>query len=211
MTFAQICSEVQSIRFDAGQSDSIKRWVNQRYAALWGAEEWTFKYAKANVTATTGTNTITNLPTDFGIATGLWRADGFPLRYMPPKAYENLYQGATDTGAPEFYTVINGSIYLGPTSNETSSSYLVLYEKRLTALVNDSDTPAIPAERHYLLVIGALALGLALYNDFTYQFIEQEWQQGIAEMKQEWLVDQRGDVTQWGRDDVEALPTFWGV
>lgn len=211
MSFSDICEEVRSIRFSSNESTSIQRWVNDRYAALWNADEWIFKYGKSNVTATTGSSAITDLPSDFGIAIGLWRADGMPLRWMAPRAFENLYQGATDTGAPSFFTIIDQTIIVGPTSNETSSDYLLLYEKRMTPLVNDGDIPAIPSQHHYLLVIGAMALGLAMYNDFTFQFMDSRWQQGIAEMRQEWLADQRGEVAQWGRDDVEALPTFWGV
>lgn len=211
MTYSDICSEVQSLRFGSAESASIKHWVNDRYAALWNADEWIFKYAKANVTATTGSTLISNLPSDFGIVLGLWRADGMPLVWMPPKQFEDLYQGATDSAAPAFYTVINQVIYVGPTSNETSTSYLLLYEKRLTLLSADADVPAIPSEHHYLLVVGALALGLALHNDFTYQFMDGKWQQGIEEMRREWLADNRGDVSQWGRDSLEALPTFWGV
>ena len=211
MTFSDICSEVQSLRFNSQQSASIQHWVNDRYAALWNADEWIFKYAKANVTATTGSNLISDLPSDFGIAVGLWRADGLPLRWVPPRDFENLYQGSTDTAAPQFFTVIDQSIIVGPTSNETSSTYLLLYEKRMTPMVADTDVPAIPSQHHYLLVVGALYLGLMLMNDFTFQFVEGQWNQGIAEMRQEWLADQRGEVSQWGRDAVEALPTSWGI
>lgn len=211
MTLQDLIAEVQSLRFTNGDSTQITRWINDRYAALWNADEWTFKYAKQNVTAIAGSNMLTGIPSDFGISLGLWRSDGFPLRWMPPKAYENIYQGATDTAAPQFFTVIDQTIYLGPTSNETASDYLLLYQRRLTPLVNSTDTPAIPSEHHYLLVTGALSLGLMLNNDFTFQFLQSGWQQGIEEMRREWLNDQRGDVAQWGRDDVEALPTFWGV
>ena len=211
LTFGDIVSEVQRLRFSSQQTTSIQHWVNDRYAALWGADEWIFKYGKSNVTVTTGSNLVTDLPDDFGMALGMWRADGYPLRWVAPRDFENLYQGSTDTGGPNFFTVINQVIMVGPSSNETSSSYLLLYEKRMTPLVADSDVPAIPTQCHYLLVVGALYLGLMLYNDFTFQFVEQQWQQGIAEMRQEWLADQRGEVAQWGRDTVEALPTSWGI
>lgn len=211
MTFAQIVSEVQALRFNAQQTSSIQRWVNDRYAALWAADEWIFKYGKANVTATAGSNLISDLPSDFGVSLGLWRADGYPLRWVPPRDFESLYQGSTDTAGPQFFTVINQAVIVGPTSNETSSNYLLLYEKRMTPLVADGDIPAIPPQHHYLLVVGALAMGLMLLNDFTFQFVEGQWQQGIEEMRREWLVDQRGEVAQWGRDAVEALPTSWGI
>lgn len=211
MTFAEIVMEVQQLRFSAANSSSIQRWVNHRYAALWNADEWIFKYGQANVTVTNGSSQLSNLPADFGISIGLWRADGCPLRWQPPRDYFDIYQGAQDLGAPQFFTIIDQSIFVGPISNESSDQYLLAYEKRLTPLVNDTDVPAIPPQHHYLLVTGALAFGMAHFNDFTYQFLESEWQQGIAEMRQEWLADQRGEVGVWGRDSVEALPTSWGI
>ena len=211
MQFSDLVTEVRTLRFDTSYDTSIKRWINDRYAALWNTDEWTFKYAKTTVTVTSGSASVTGLPADFGVAVGLWRADGYPLRYMAPKAYENTYAGATDTAAPTFYTIINASILVGPVSNETSSSYTLLYEKRLTPLVADGDVPAIPSQHHYLLVVGALALGLAVVNDFTFQFQEQRWQEGVQEMRRDWLADQRGDSLQWGRDEVETLPTMWNV
>jgi hypothetical protein len=211
MTFSDLVGEVRSLRFDSSMDASIKQWINQAYATVWNADEWTFKYATSAVTVTTGSTQVSGLPADFGIALGLWRADGYPLRWMTPKDYDNLYYGALDTGAPTFFTIINGSIFVGPTSNETSASYNLLYEKRLTPLTADADEPAIPAQHHYLLVTGALSLGLALVNDFTYQFMEGKFQEGIQDMRKEWLNDQRGDVAQWGRDSLETLPSFWGI
>lgn len=211
MTLADLIAEVQGLRFTNGNATQITRWINDRYAALWGTDEWTFKYAQTAVTATDGDNQLSGIPSDFGIALGVWRADGVPMRWVPPKAFEDLYTGSSSTGGPEFYTIIDQTIYVGPTSNETSSSYTLLYQRRLTPLVLPTDVPVIPPERHYLLVTGALAFGLMLNNDFTYQFLQQGWQQGIDEMRREWLNDQRGDSAVWGRDTVEALPTAWGI
>lgn len=211
MSFSDLVTEVETIRFSAAQSTQIQRWINDRYAALWNSEEWIFKYATDAVTVTTGSSAVSGLASDVGIPIGFWRADGYPLHYLPPRDFFNIYAGATDTGAPAYYTMLNQAITVGPISNETSATYTLAYQKRLTALVADSDTPAIPAEHHYLLVYGALYTGLALYNDFTFQFSKELWDQGIAEMKREWLVDQRGEATVWGRDQVESLPTFQGV
>lgn len=213
MTCNDLITEVQAIRFNgtSPSSTQIQRWLNDRYAALWNADEWIFKYAKASVSVTDGSASVSSLPTDFGIPIGMWRADGYPLLYRPPRDFFNLYAGATDTGSPQFFTALNQAITVGPISNETSSTYTLVYQKRLTALVATTDTPAIPAEHHYLLVTGALSMGLRLFNDFTWEFQEQAWQQGIQEMRREWLVDQRGEVEVWGRDQIESLPTAWGV
>lgn len=212
MNFSQITQEVQNIRFNSGQTSSIQQWINNRYAALWGQEEWTFRYATVqNLTVTQGSTSLGNLPTDFGIPIGLWRDDGYPVIYMSPREFWNVYAGATDQGAPQFYTVENNTILLGPNPNVSSTTYTSKYERRFTPLVSDSDVPLLPSSCHYHLVIGALALGLQIYQDFTWQFMEERWQEAIQEMKREWLNDQRGEVRQWGRDGVEALPTYQGI
>lgn len=216
MTFADIRDEVRALRFANNTSlptdTQIERWINDRYAALWNADEWIFKYAKvSNLTVTAGSTTVGNLPTDLGIPIGFWRDDGYPLVYQPPRSFYNIYAASTDTGAPQFYTMFDQAITVGPTPSQSSSTFSMAYEKRLTNLTGDSDTPVIPAQHHYLLVSGALSLGSRLMNDFTWEFHEQGWQQGIEEMRKDWLVDQRGEVTVWGRDSVEALPTAWGV
>ena len=213
MTVNDIITELQAVRFTGTSptATQLQRWINDRYAALWNADEWIFKYGKTSVTVTSGSPDVSNLPTDFGIPIGLWRADGYPLLHRPPRDFYNVYAGATDTGSPQFYTAIDQALTVGPVSNETSTTYTLVYEKRLTALVGSTDTPAIPAEHHYLLVTGVLSLGSRIFNDFTWEFHEQAWQQGIQEMRREWLIDQRGEAGVWGRDQIEALPTAWGV
>ncbi len=210
MTLADLVAEVKTIRFNAQQGSQIQRWLNDRLAALWNAEEWVFKYAKTTVTVTAGSSTVGGLPTDMGVPVGFYRADGTPILHRPPRDFYNQYAGGTDTGAPVHYTALNQALTVGPVSNETSSSYTLVYQRRMSLLTTDTDVPAIPTEHHYLLVTGALSMGCRLYNDFTWTFQEQAWQQGIQEMRAEWLVDQRGEAGVWGRDPVEALPTSWG-
>lgn len=212
MSFSDIVTEVERIRFSAAQSTSIQRWVNDAYASLWNTDEWIFKYGRvSNLTVTAGSTTLSGLPTDFGICLGLWRDDGLPLSYRAPRDFFNIYAGSTTAGSPQFFTIVNQAITVEPIPDTSVSTYSMVYEKRLTPLVADGDIPAIPSMHHYLLVTGAMRIGLRLYNDFTWAFQEQAWQQGIQEMRREWLNDQRGEVTQWGRDDVEALPTAWGA
>ena len=212
MSFSDLVTEVENLRFNSAQSTQIQRWINDRYAALWNADEWTFKYGQATGLTTTANSTVLgNLPSDFGMSLGIWRDDGYPVLYVPPRDFFNTWAASTQTGSPQQFTVINQAITLGPAAMDSLNTYSMVYEKRLTPLVNDADLPAIPSQHHYLLVTGALSMGLRLYNDFTWEFQEQAWQTGIQEMRQEWLNDQRGENTVWGRDEVEALPTAWGV
>lgn len=215
MTFADLYNEVINLRFsgaDSTRTTQTQRWVNHALARIWNADEWIFKYGTASVAVTSGSSTVSSIPADFGMAIGLWRADGYPVLYRPIRDFEDLYLSLTsDTGAPQHFMVVDQAITVGPISNETSSTYTLAYEKRLTNLSADSDTPALPAQHHYLIVTGALSEGLRLMNDFTWEFQEQAFLQGIQDMRKEWLVDQRGEVTNWGRDQIEALPTAWGT
>ena len=99
MTYAEIRAEIRGLRFNSSQDPSINRWINDRYAALWGMEEWTFRYAKAAATLTHADATATSLPANLGIVNGVWRAaDGQPVRYMEPRHFEDISQGSTSTG-----------------------------------------------------------------------------------------------------------------
>ena len=212
MSFADLYNEVLTIRFGQENLVQAQRWVNEAYGRIWNTDEWIFKYGRVtNLTTTAGQNTLGSLPADLGIPLGLWRDDGYPVLYMPPRDFWNTWAAFTDTGSPQWYTLIDQQIFLGPTAKDSLNTYQMVYEKRWLPLVNDTDQPAVPAEHHYLIVSGALSTGMRLYNDFTWEFQEQAFQQGIQEMRREWLIDQRGEATQWGRDQIEALPTAWGV
>lgn len=215
MTFNQIYSEVINLRFSQAQLTSVQHWVNHRYAELWDMDEWVFKYQQAtNLTVTAGSQILGNLPSPMGVVVALYRDDGYPVLYRPPRDFWDLYATLTDqenTGDAQHYTIIDGVVFLGPIPSTSVSTYRMVYEQDFVPLVNDSDVPAIPSNYHYLLVTGALSEGCRLMNDFTWEFQEQDWQRGLQSMRERWLVDQRGEVGEWGRDQIEALPTAWGT
>lgn len=184
-------------RFKENQRDQVKAWINDRYAELWGLEDWTFRKGKVTVSVTAGSNVL-DTPDDFGIVldNGLVTADGEPLTYVTVDEYMRRHLGGS-SGTPVCYTVVNRQILLDPTPGTTSSAWELYYDKALTLLVNNGDIPALPVEHHYMLVHGAEATGQVRMQDFTYQFSEQRWQNQLAAMRRNYLADQRGAPDQW--------------
>lgn len=193
MNYLALQNAVMSDRFDESQRGDVKTWINARYWQLWNEEEWTFRYATATVSVTAGSKTVTGLPSDFLIARSLQRGDGDSLVSLPATEFERVYYNArtTETGLPEAYTVIGGTIFVGPAANETASDYQLVYQREYTALSADGDTPAIPVGAHEMLVFGASAMGLQLQNDYTWQFQEQLYQDQLATLRKGYLSDRR--------------------
>ena len=222
MTFLQLQQELSTVpgaRFKTTQVNSYKAWLNSRAAELWNLEDWTFKKNKAAMTVTSGSETST-APSDLGIVLGIWNQYGDPVRYTPPQDFfpdhqANAYSGTT--GDPSTFTVVNKTIYLDPTPSTTSSSWAIYYDRAYCHkdsngnyvagdMTSDNDTPALPPECHYLLIHGATAMGSINMNDFTYQFAEQGWQNGLEVMRRNYLADQRTGSQQWG---ASTVPVWW--
>jgi hypothetical protein len=211
MTFLNIQDQlvkVPNARFSEADRDQAKLWINDRYAELWGLENWTFRDRIAQVTVTAGSQTVSAVPADLGPVLTFQLDTGQPLNFLSPQQFQENYYGSTWTGVPSDYTVVNGAMYVGPTPATSSTSYQLIYEAKLTLLVNDSDVPAIPAEHHFILVHGALATGCLTRNDFTYQFAEQRWQNELEAMRRSYRAVQRGDYSQWGADPL-GTTTVW--
>lgn len=200
MTYLELQNELitqPGARFKPTQRDSVKQWLNARYAQVWGSEDWTFRKASGSVTVTAG-NATAAAPANYGIGMGLWTELGDLVTYVTPKDYLDTHTGTVVSGTPDSYTVLNGVVLLDPTP-AASATYTCLYEKAFVPLALDADVPLLPAEHHYMLVYGALSQGSVMMQDFTYQFAEQEWQNEIAAMKRNYLANTRGEPVQWGR------------
>lgn len=209
-TFLELQTDVMGDRFVESQRGDVMRWINSIYWQVWNLEEWTFRYATANVTVTAGSKTVTNLPSDLGPVRLLQRGDGVALTYMEPADFNRLYNDPRNsyTGLPEAYTVINGVISVGPASSETASDYLLEYEKEYTKLVNDGDVPLLPDGcLSDILVAGPVALGQKEQNDFTWQFLFQTFQDGLDGLRRGYLVNARDAYQSMPADPLGA--SWW--
>lgn len=197
-------------RFKETQRLEVKNWLNDRYAEVWGLEDWTFRYASSPFSVTAGSNLgnwtgTGNLIKDIGIVNHLFQADGTRVTYVDPATYFERHLGNTAAGSPSVFTIVNTAgfpatrqIMLDPTPDTSSAAWQILYERQMTPLTVDTETPLLPVEHHYMLVHGAEATGQIRVSDFTYQFSEQRWQNQLAAMKRNYLADQRGEPGQWG-------------
>lgn len=150
LTYRQIQDAVLE-RFNESVRPNAKEWINYVYGQIWGLEEWTFKSATAPVSVTAGSQAVSNVPADFGIPHGLLNAQGVPLQFVGWREFQVRHYGEAQTAQPYEWTVINegvgAEVLVGPTSTETSDSYLLLYERERgywpsTALASDIGLPS---------------------------------------------------------------------
>lgn len=197
MQFVDIQNAVISGTFDETDRPDIKNWINGRGSLLWDIDEWSFRRASANVTVTAGSNLITGLPADFQIATDVFRDDGFKLKMFEEyREFASIYLGIDNTwnGPPEAATVLGtNEMLVGPVSNETSSTYLLAYERGWTTLVNDSDEPLLPNEGLMALVFAAKADGMVLRNILLNEPLEQRYQEYLQVMQRNYITAVRGE------------------
>lgn len=207
-TFLELQTAVMGTRFDESQRGDVKTWINDAYWQAWTQEEWIFRVATDTVIVTANSNVVTGLATDVANVRSLQRSDGVSLDSMDPTDFERRYNSpsSTFTGTPEAYTVINGVVYVGPTSNVSASDYLMVYEKEYTALSADGDVPALPTGCHEgILVFGAIATGLQTENDFTWQFFQQKYDRTLDTLRRGYLSDRRDTFQSYTADPLGQL------
>ena len=210
MTFVDLQNEVLTYRFKEQQRTSVKRWINQRYGWVWAGAAWPFKYSSPTaLTVTAGTAAAAfATATDVLRPLAVWDQNGDQIEYLVPREFQLYYQSSTSSGDPQNYTVIGGTIYLGPTP-QSSQTFQVGYERKVGhfngadakvvgLLDQDTDYPIWDPAYHYMLVMGATATGLKLVNDPTWEALEDEFRAMVIVMEQELLPADRGENIQFG-------------
>lgn len=193
MTFKQIVDAVLLNLFDESQRSDAKNWVNHRYGWLLSIEEWAFLKATEPVTVTAGSQTVTDVSSAFGVALGMWDADGRPLKaYDDRQAFLSRYNtNLAVSGTPEAFCVIGSTILVGPTPDTSSSTYLLAYEKDGSELSADGDVPIIPTLFHLALVHGGRAEGMKMQLNPSWRDVEQDFLASIDAMRRRYLVSSR--------------------
>lgn len=197
-TFGEIVDDVLLDRFEAAKRPRARRAVNSCYKDVWALEDWSFAYALANLTTTGSAPALGGLPANFGVPLMLWDDGGSPVPFVDAGAFQTRYLTG-GTGSPEAYTVVGGSILVGPTP-AASASWTCWYRKRLTPLVSESDVPEIPVEFRVILVHGGRSELLEAYNDPTADSMEARFQKDLQAMQREYLTDAEGQPSRWGSD-----------
>lgn len=207
---------VIAARFNANQRESVKHWLNQRHAQVWGFADWPWKTVSlVTLDVTSGDNTPT-LASDVDFPTAVYDDLGTRLLAMQETDFDDYFiysQINSSTGRPSAYKWSNGVLTLGPTPG-SNYTYRYSYQRKLGVLVgganysarvltDDTDTPMWDAQHHYLLTQGAIATGLKIENDPTWKPLEEDFLMQLDSMREEYLpsVLVTGGL-QYGRDDL---------
>jgi hypothetical protein len=222
MTYLQIYTAVQALRFDASiltTDGGIKQWIRAREGEIWQYADWPQKESvEINLTVSNGVATAP-LPAGFLATAQLLTIKdefGAELEFLPPARFYEIYQPlivpAVVTGLGEAWTLttdpVGGTlqIRIGPTP-QGAKTYTVrgwtLPIKRTAAttwaigtMSADADLPWWPDDYHYFLVDGALATGKRQLGDPSWAQDESAFQQGLSRLAHE-LMPARG-VEIWG-------------
>lgn len=199
LTFKQIQDYALADGFTETDRGACKDWINTRLAWLWNQDEYTFRMGTATVTFTANSQIVAGLPADFRIATALYNSQGMAL--SPERDIDkffdnwNVNQNLGSPG-PLAYTVLAGTLLVGPTGDGTSG--LLIYEKSKPTLVNDSDLTGLPDGYDMALVHGAKAEGFTLKNVPLAQAFENHFAAAIQSLETDYLTGIRGQVGQMG-------------
>lgn len=112
-------------------------------------------------------------------------ADEIPLVYLPYSDWYRIYNTGSQTNSRPFHFTIGNdmSIKVGPTPDAV---YRISgeYQKSVTTMTGDSDTPAYPAEYHMLAVYrGMMKYGRSTGAIELYQDGEKEYNRMLNEME----------------------------
>lgn len=186
MTFLELQNFVLSDRFDESKRAEIKRHLNTRYGRIWAQEPWTFKLGFEDFSVTQGTQTaalssLTRVHDFKDTSTSPSYLDVHPLR---PEDYQEFR--SSQSGVPYAYTVIANTIRFDRPMDQ-NRTFTAMGELAFDELVADGDVPLLPTEFHGTIAYGAISDALRLENDPSWASAEQDYQQGIADMRRSYL------------------------
>lgn len=212
MEFSEIQDAVIGTRFNEGQRDSAIQWINWRYQWVNGMEEWPWM-APVNGTFAIGGNQMIIGANVIRILSVYDNDNDIELQYLDPNEYRRTYLNSDEGTTPETYTitipdgaslnVYDEVIKLGPPSSATNSLDIV-FRKRPPDLAANNDVPVWPSAYHFNLALGAIATGLKIENDPTWEALETEFLAGVDAMRTEALPPGEPDTRQYGRELFDA-------
>jgi hypothetical protein len=214
-SFLELQNAVIKNGFSESDRSDAKTWINFRYGWIYGLEEWTFRRALASVTYAAGDNTLNGLPSEYQVAIGLQLSDGTEVDPLDWVEFNRSYYGSGLTGTPANFTVVGGSVYLGPTPSVSGTGQMLflrgLAHKNASGTVvagpmsDDDDVPLIPAEHHLSLVHGGKGSGFRLTNVPMASQLEQDFSNAITAMRANYLDDLRAPIGALPADPIAFL------
>lgn len=199
MTGAAIITAILADSFESSRRAEALTWANDALGSIWDADEWSFRFASEPVKVTANSNAVTEVSSSFGTALAMYRADGTELAPIEEyRDYAELYLGTANTaaGLPEAFCVVGTDIFVGPTSSQTSTAYLLVYEKTVTLLADNGTECALPAEAHLGVVFGGKANGYLLTNVDRAAAMDARVARTVESLRRSYLRSARGTATQ---------------
>ena len=200
MTFSEIYGAVIDARFKSSQTMAAKRWINMREAQVWSAAEWPWKIVGPTTLTVEAGDATPTLPTGMYQPLAVYDDQGCRLSYMIQSDFDDAYlysQINGTTGRPTSFKWNNGTLTLGDVP-DIAYNFMVTFTRKLSHYTNtavitsgpmtaDSDYPVYDSEWHQMLVIGAIATGLKVENDPTWEPLEMEFTTTLATMIDHYL------------------------
>jgi hypothetical protein len=148
VNLGQIRQEVSDSGLDHLSDTRLNRLVNLAYKKTYNRELWPWRSA-----TTSGTTPLAVTGTIKQVLT----SEGAPLSPAEQETLENNSYILTETGTPEcWYLDADRSVDVFPA---TSAAVTVRYYAKAATLTSDSETPDIPEDYHYLIVLDAVRRG----------------------------------------------------
>ena len=199
MNGASIIDQVLQDSFPNSRRDQALKWVQYRVSLIWANDEWEFVQAHKNdVTITSGQNTLANLPTDMGPVVGIIPPNRDALiPYDEYRDFADLYigPGSFQPALPDAFCVVDGVVFVGPTSTETAN-YQLIYERTPPVIADDSSAIPMPDPFEGTIVDAAKARGFTLTNNPLGAGFEASCQEGLQSLRRLYLRSMRGTSTQ---------------
>jgi len=210
MVFLDMISEIINFRFNQTQDLYVKRWLNMREQQVWAATEWPWKKLTNVTMQIDAGDSALDLPVAVRRVINVYDQDGQPLSWIPPDEFASRNRAVAPQGVPSEYTLSSNQIILSPTSAGVYD-FSIDYERGIFhydgsntkangPMSVDTDYPAWDEAWHWILVPGAMATGLKMENDPTWEPLEQEFVTGLDAMKEDLLPPSHASTLQYGRD-----------
>lgn len=167
MTFDEIRQEVKDCGLDHLPDTRVNRLVNLAYHRTYNKELWPWRLAETSGTAPL---TIT------GTIRQVFNSSGYALSPNTQEGLENNGYPLTTAGtATDFYLDENRAVNTYPVDSGTLT---VRYYRKVSDMSAGTDTPSIPSDYHYLIVLDAVRRGKAENGEldaaqqYAYDYLE---------------------------------------
>lgn len=189
MTVDEMFTEMDLFGFEDFDDTAKLILINEAYFDVATRESWPFMEGLATIVQPSSDDTL-NVPTDFQAVLSLIdTSNNIVLQPERSDVIEKNIRNAADSGKPNRYYFIGGTLYLYPSSN-TGATYRLYYIKSPTALTSSSVAAdiLIPARHHSIIIYGALVKAFLVNDDPQGAVFNNMFEQRLQSMRNDvWM------------------------